>query len=131
MLALVSAGRVLCIALAFSPMAAAAQTTGAATPGAASVSQGIGLTPDNKRLIYRETAQLDTRPTPSGIQVAIGAEIPDSVMLTEMPVVAKDRVGALRDFKFSRLPDETLVIVDPSKRRIVDIITRDEGLASQ
>src|SRR5262245_57083555 len=99
----VSALRIACVALALSAVPAAAQTTGVAPPSAASPLPGIGLTSDNKRMIYRETAQLDTRPAPSGIDVAIGAEIPDSVMLNEMPVAAKDRVGVLRDFKFSKL----------------------------
>ena len=30
----------------------------------------------------------------------------------------------LRDFKFAKLPDETIVIVDPAKRRIVDIVSK-------
>jgi hypothetical protein len=121
-----SALRRACVVLALISVPAGAQTT-----GVASSERGIGLTPDHKRMIYRETATQELRPAPSDMRVAIGAEIPDSLMLNEMPIAAKDRAGVLRDFKFAKLPDETIVIVDPAKRQIVDIITREEGTGSQ
>jgi len=40
---------------------------------------------------------------------------------------AKVRAGLLRDFKFARAVDETIMIVDPAKRQIVDIITKADG----
>lgn len=98
-----------------------AQTSGSGAPAA-----GIGLTPDHKRTIYREIAKEPARTIPEG-PVAIGGEIPDSVMLNEMPVSVKDQIGLLRDFKFARLADETIVIVDPAKRRVVDIVTKADG----
>ena len=55
------------------------------------------------------------------------AGIPDSVILNEIPIAVKDRVGLLRDFKFAKVADETIVIVDPAKRQIVDIVTKTEG----
>ena len=99
-----------------------AQTTGAAAP-----EPGIGLTADHKRTIYREIGQEQARRVPDGSPVAIGAQVPDSLMLNEMPITLKDKVGLLRDFKFAKLPDETLLIVDPAKRQIVDLVTKDEG----
>jgi hypothetical protein len=44
-----------------------------------------------------------------------------------MPVSVKDRIGLLRDFKFAKLTDETIMIVDPARRRIVDIVTKAGG----
>jgi hypothetical protein len=34
----------------------------------------------------------------------------------------KDQVGQLRDFKFARLQDDTIVLVDPTSRVVVDVI---------
>jgi hypothetical protein len=99
-----------------------AQTTGTGTPAS-----GIGLTADHKRTIYREVGNESARAIPEGSPVAIGAEIPDSLMLNEMPVSVKDQIGLLRDFKFAKLPDETIVIVDPAQRRIVDIVSKTDG----
>jgi len=104
------------------PHAVAAQANGVATSA-----PGIGLTAEHKRTIYREIGQEPPRPIPEGSPVAIGAEIPDSLMLNEMPVSVKDKIGVLRDFKFAKLPDETIVIVDPAKRRIVDIVSKRDG----
>jgi hypothetical protein len=100
----------------------AAQTSGAAAP-----EPGIGLTADHKRTIYREIGHEQARRVPEGSPVAIGVEVPDSLILNEMPISLKDKVGLLRDFKFAKLPDDTILIVDPAKRRIVDLVTKDEG----
>lgn len=99
-----------------------AQTTGASSTG-----PGIGLTPDHKRTIYREIGEQRAQPVPEGTSVEIGKEIPDSMTLNEMPISVKDRIGVLRDFKSAKLPDENILIVDPAKRQVVDIVTKDEG----
>ena len=39
----------------------------------------------------------------------------------------RSQIGVLRDFKFAKLPDERIIIVDPAQRRIVDIVTKGEG----
>ena len=88
---------------------------------------GIGLTADHKRTIYHELGPEAVRRIPEGSRVAIGAEIPDSLMLSEMPVSVKDQIGLLRDFKFAKVADETIIIVDPAKRLIVDVVTKTEG----
>lgn len=110
-------------ALIVTAMPALAQTTGVSSPPA----QGIGLTAEHKRTIYREIEHEAIRRIPEGSPVAIGAEIPNSLMLSEMPVSVKDRIGLLRDFKFAKVADETIIIVDPAKRQIVDIVTKSEG----
>ena len=113
-----------CIALALTLVVvpALAQTTGVAP-----TASGIGLTADHKRIIYREIGHEPARPLADASQVSIGAEVPDSLILNEMPVSVKDQIGVLRDFKFAKLPDERIIIVDPAQRRIVDIVTKGEG----
>lgn len=110
--------------LGLAPFASPAR---AQTSGIGSSAPGIGLTADHKRTIYSEVGREPARPLPEGSPVEIGAEVPDSLMLNEMPVVVKDKIGVLRDFKFAKLPDETIVIVDPAKRRIVDIVSKGDA----
>jgi hypothetical protein len=105
-------------------LAAIAAPTLAQTSGPAATPPGIGLTAEHKRTIFREVGQQPARAVPEGSPIAIGAEIPNSMMLNEMPVPVKDKIGVLRDFKFAKLPDETILIVDPAKRRIVDIVSK-------
>jgi hypothetical protein len=112
-----------CAASLLATLAAPAfsQTSGSGAP-----SPGIGLKAEHKRAIYGEIGSQPPRRLPEGSQIAIGAEIPDSLMLNEMPVELKDKVGLLRDFKFVKL-DEAIVIVDPAARRIVDIVTKEDA----
>jgi hypothetical protein len=100
-----------------------AQSVGAAVESAPGV-PGIGLTPVQKRMIYDNTSGERQQRVPEN-QVSLGAPVPDSVMLNEMPVHVKDEIGVLRDFKFAVLPDaQAVLIVDPASRRIMDIVTR-------
>jgi hypothetical protein len=98
--------------------------TGAAAPGL----PGIGLTPAQKRIIYERTSGDRPQRVPEGSALSVGAEIPDSVMLNAMPVEVKDEVGVLRDFKFAVLQGaQSVLIVDPANRRIMEIVTRDDA----
>lgn len=109
-----------------SVLAAQAQSSTASVEAAPGV-KGIGLTPVQKRLIYENTSGERPQRIPED-QVSLGAPIPDSVILNEMPIHVKDEIGVLRDFKFAVLPDaRSVLIVDPAKRTIVDIVTRDEA----
>jgi hypothetical protein len=106
-----------------------AQAQSAGVPGEAAPGvKGIGLTPVQKKLIYENTSGERQQRVPED-QVSLGAPIPDSLMLNEMPVHVKDEIGVLRDFKFAVVQGaRSVLIVDPAKRRIVDIVTRDEGM---
>ena len=85
-----------CAVLALSPADAVSwrKTSGAAAPA-----PGIGLTADHKRTIYSEVGQEPARPIPEGSPVAIGAEVPNSLMLNEMPVSVKDKIGRAARFQ--------------------------------
>lgn len=115
--------RLACAAFIFSTTLAPAH----AQTGVSPTGPGIGLTQDHKRTIYREIGSQSAQRVPDGASVEIGKEIPDSIMLNEMPISVKDQIGLLRDFKSAKLPDENIVIVDPAKREVVDIVTKDEG----
>lgn len=105
-------------------LAQAQSPSGEAAPGL----PGIGLTPAQKRIIYERTSGDRPQRVPEGSAISVGAEIPDSVMLNAMPVEVKDEVGVLRDFKFAVLQGaQSVLIVDPANRRIMEIVTRDDA----
>ena len=112
---------------AFATPISAQNVPGQNLPGLSPAAPGIGLTAEHKRTIYQEVGGEKVQKIPEGSTVHIGGGIPDSVMLNEMPVSVKDQIGVLRDFKFAKLPDEKIVIVDPAQRRVVDIVTPAEG----
>jgi len=114
--------------LAASLLSAQAQSTGSgeAAPGM----RGIGLTQTHKRIIYENTSgeQQQRVPKDQALSLSVGEPIPDWLILNEMPVQVKDEVGLLRDFKFAVVQDaQSVLIVEPTSRRIVDIVTRDDA----
>ena len=88
--------------------------------------QGIGLTASHKRIIYDRIAR--ERGQTLSSDPRLGGLVPDSVMLNAMPIAVKDQVGGLlRDFKFVKLTGNKILIVDPTSREIVDIITKEDA----
>ena len=90
--------------------------------------QGIGLTASHKRIIYDNIASEQAQTVSGDLRLAVGSTIPDSLMLNSMPIAVKDQIGLLlRDFKFVKVTDDNILIVDPASRKIVDIITKQEA----
>ena len=100
---------------------APSETTGAAAETAKRIidKNGLGLSPAQSRFIYELTRSEKAQPADTP---AIGASVPDSMMIVELPVEAKDQIVLLRDFKFARLRDNVVVLVDPTSRVVVDVI---------
>ena len=96
--------------------------------GAAGISvQGIGLTASHKQIIYDKIIGERSQSLPGGQQLTVGQTIPDSVMLNTMPIEVKDQIGLLKDYKYVKLLDDKILIVDPATREIMDIITKQES----
>jgi hypothetical protein len=60
---------------------------------------------------------------PSGFKAAIGETVPNSIMLQPPPASVSSQVPALNSYEYTILQSEVL-IVDPSSKKIVDIIAR-------
>ncbi|MGB7781432.1 MAG: DUF1236 domain-containing protein, partial [Pseudolabrys sp.] len=90
--------------------------------------QGIGLTASHKRIIYDNIASEQAQTVSGDLRLAVGSTIPDSLILNSMPIAVKDQIGLLlRDFKFVKVTGDNILIVDPTSRKIVDIITKQEA----
>ena len=50
-----------------------------------------------------------------------------SLMLNTMPIAAKDQIGLLKDFKFVKVADDKILLVDPATRKIVDTVTKEDA----
>ena len=96
--------------------------------GATKNPQGIGLTASHKRIIYDNIASEQAQTVSGDVRLAVGSTIPNSLMLNSMPVSVKDQIGLLlRDFKFVKVTGDNILIVDPTSRKIVDTITKQEA----
>lgn len=110
------------------PLALRAQDIKPATTGSASETanrldkHGIGLTPEQVKIVTRSVGSQAAQAFPPDASAAIGAQVPESLRLMETPIELKDQVGALRDFKSARLQDGRILLVDPTTRLIVDLL---------
>jgi hypothetical protein len=73
-----------------------------------------------QRLVARNASSNAT--APSGLIAAIRATLPASVALHALPATVTRQIPAARPYKYATL-DKTLLIVNPTDRVIVDVIT--------
>ena len=90
-------------------------------------SEGIGLTASHKQIIYDAIANEQEQTISGDPQLAVGNTVPDVVTLNTMPIEVKDKIGLLKDYKFVKLPTDKILIVDPTSRKIMDIISKQEA----
>ena len=73
--------------------------------------------------VVRDSIPRDVPDTSIRVRLALGAEIPEDVLLHEFPVIVLDRAPQLQDYRFLLAADE-IVVVDPRDRSIALVIDR-------
>jgi hypothetical protein len=89
-----------------------------------------GLAPLNDlqlRLIYQQIPDKDVHAAPREQAILAGAEIPAAITLTPLPVELVAQIPTVSKLHYARLDDGRLILADPASRKVVGIITRDEG----
>ena len=104
--------------------ASRAQSAGAdeiIQPGGA-ITQSIALTAAQKKSIYNAVFQQPVRTYTFEFATSVGADVPPSVELTDLP---GDIIGGepwANGLKYAMAGDNMVVVVDPLRRRVVDVI---------
>ena len=90
-------------------------------PGGA-VTQNIALTAAQKKSIYNVVFQQPVKSYTFELATSVGADVPSSVELTDLPgnVIGGEPWAA--GLKYAMAGDNMIVVVDPVRRRIVDVI---------
>jgi hypothetical protein len=100
--------------------AALALLTTAGIAGAQTVSSTIDLSPEQRTTVYRTiTKERVAKAPPTDLRVSVGAEIPETVELYEVPSAVE--VPTVRRYRYTVVNDQ-VVLVDPSSRKVVQII---------
>ncbi len=110
-----------CIAI---PQSAAAQSIDAGgSPGGISSSgeQKLILTPAQRRAIYAAVAKDKSKAAKTAFPPAIGADVPPMLELYPLPddIVAANQTAKF--FEYTIVQDK-VVLVDPTRMRVVDVI---------
>jgi hypothetical protein len=117
---------ILALALSANAGLLAAQTgpmTG--TSSTATAGTELQLTPEQRTEIYSSVSQLKlTRtPPPTNLHVAVGADLPASMELYDLPANIAADIPATKLYKYTMVQSE-VVIVDPTKMKVIDIIRK-------
>jgi hypothetical protein len=110
---------------------AAAQAIGpdeAVTPSG-SLAQRTVLSPQQRRAVYESVARQRVGSAGPTVTAVVGAPVPPSLVLRDLPVQPSDPGDAADDFgvrvlKYAMVADD-VVVVDPIAMRVVDVIHRD------
>ena len=80
------------------------------------------LTGAQEQLLWQRIGRNASSTTPSGLIAAVGATLPASVALHALPATVTRQIPAVRPYKYTML-GKTLLIINPTDRVIVDVIT--------
>jgi Protein of unknown function (DUF1236) len=81
----------------------------------------IELTPAQRTTIYRTVTRQRLRPAPSAVDVRLGAHLPRTIELREIPSAVIAEVPTIRSYRYT-VTDDEVVLVDPATSEIVEII---------
>lgn len=94
-----------------------------------SLAQETVLSPQQRRAIYEAVGRQRVRSDGPAIAAVVGAPVPPSLVLQDLPAQPSDPEQAADDFgvrvlKYAMVADD-VVIVDPIAMRVVDVIHRE------
>jgi len=108
-------------------------TTGSATaqdkmakPSSMSQAQDkLSLTSTQRKTAWQDISKLATREkAPAGFAAKVGEAVPGSLTTHPVPVSTANKVPALRPYQYAMLSSHKLLIVNPSDKKIAEVITR-------
>lgn len=108
-------------------------STAAGSSGKSAMTKdAITLTSDQKKTVYQELGMEATaQEAPSGFQASVGATLPSAITLEQVPNDVSSKVPAVANYRFAKLEDDRLLIVDPNDRRVVSIIEEEDASQQQ
>jgi len=80
----------------------------------------VELTPAQRTTIYR-TVTRERRVVPEGVDVRLGARVPQAVELYEIPAPVVTEIPSVRRYRYMVVNNE-VVLVDPATSEVVEII---------
>ena len=98
--------------------------TAHATTGAAATNDRLNLTSAQRQEIWQNISKQAAKETPpAGFTAKVGESVPSTVKLQPLPSSLSSQVPAVKPYEYAMLQSQ-LLIVDPSSKKIVDIITQ-------
>jgi hypothetical protein len=87
-----------------------------------SVTQNVTLTAAQKSAIFNAIFDQPIKPYSSQLATAVGAPVPHTVSLIDLPSGATGNDPAQAGLKYAMSGNDIIVVVDPVQMRVVDVI---------
>ena len=81
----------------------------------------VELSPEQRTTIYRTVTRERVRAVPETVDVRLGARVPQSVELREMPTTIVHDIPDVRRYRYMVVNNEVL-LVDPATSEVIEII---------
>jgi hypothetical protein len=92
-----------------------------------SVAGELFLTSPDKHSIYQAVADDKGQSIPLTFHPAIGAKVPDSLALSDLPGKVTDQIPAVKNYQYAKLNSNDVLLVDPKDREVAAVITHQEA----
>jgi hypothetical protein len=82
----------------------------------------LNLTSAQKQTIFHSVASEKGQTAPSGFQAKLGGKLPQSLSMHQLPSSATNQVSAARNYEYTKLANNEVLLIDPKDRQVADII---------
>jgi hypothetical protein len=84
------------------------------------------LSDEQVRMIYQRAAG-EAQPVPDGPPMRAGVQVPASITLSALPPELGTQIPSVQPLHYAKLQDGRLLLVDPQQRKVIGVITQEEG----
>ena len=101
-------------------------TTGSASSMSQPVARdSLSLSASQQQTAWKDiSGQATKESAPAGFTAKVGAAVPTDLATHPVPVSTASKVPALRPYQYALLSSDKLLIVNPSDKKIAEVITR-------
>jgi hypothetical protein len=89
---------------------------------AAAAEQALNLTSAQKHTIYQSVMNEKGQTAPSGFRPSIGAKVPSSLTLHQLPRDVASQIPKAKNYEFAKLQNNEVLLVDPKNREVAEMI---------
>ena len=82
----------------------------------------VNLTPQQKQMIMQSIQSEKGQPAPAGFQPTVGASVPQSMQMHQLPSNLTTEVPAAKGLEYAKLDNNQILLIDPKDRRVADVI---------
>src|SRR5215469_1992649 len=94
----------------------------AAFSGSIAVATATEFTIQQKQAIMQGVLSEKGQPVPLGFQIRVGAPVPPSISMRQLPSDVTRQVPAVKDMEYAKLDNNEILLIDPKDRRIADVL---------